>query len=204
MCGGGYYSSWVSATFTTVLACTTPTNLSSSSVAPSSATISWDAVTGAQYYIYSTRIIVILLADDTLTSTSVSLTGLSSYPNAELRYRVKAVCDAAGTNSSAYSGTETFIIPACGLSIIVTTTDVATYGASDGTASISVSGGFGTVTLDLNNIDTTALSAGTYTVTATDGSGSTASATYVIGFAQLFRPTNVTASNVGLTSATMS
>ena len=29
--------------------------------------------------------------------------GLSSYPNAELRYRVKAVCDAAGTNSSAYS-----------------------------------------------------------------------------------------------------
>ena len=56
MCGGGYYSSWVSATFTTVLACTTPTNLSSSSVTPSSATISWDAVTGAQ------------LADDAVNS----------------------------------------------------------------------------------------------------------------------------------------
>ena len=54
------------------------------------------------------------------------------------------------------------------LSITVTTTDATTYGASDGTASISVSGGFGTVTLDLNNADTTALSAGTYTVTATD------------------------------------
>ena len=55
MCGGGYYSSWVSATFTTVLACTTPTNLSSSSVTPSSATISWDAVTGAQYYVYGDK-----------------------------------------------------------------------------------------------------------------------------------------------------
>ena len=43
-----------------------------------------------------------------------------------------------------------------------------------------MSGGFGTVTLDLNNADTTALSEGTYTVTATDGSGCTASATYVI------------------------
>ena len=41
----------------------------------------------------------------------VSLTGLSSYPNAELRYRVKAVCDVSGTNSSAYSSTENFIIP---------------------------------------------------------------------------------------------
>ena len=206
MCGGGYYSSWVSATFTTVLACTTPTNLSSSSVTPSSATISWDAVTGAQYYIYSTRIIGFTSwVDDTTTSTSVSLTGLSSYPNAELRYRVKAVCDAAGTNSSAYSGTETFIIPACGLSITVTTTDATTYGASDGTASISVSGGFGSVTLDLNNADTTALSAGTYTVTATDGSGCTASATYVISEPpNCLDPTNVTASNVGLTSATMS
>ena len=45
-----------------------------------------------------------------------------------------------------------FIIPACGLSITVTTTDATTYGASDGTASISVSGGFGSVTLDLNNM----------------------------------------------------
>ena len=58
--------------------CTTPTNLSSSSVTPSSATISWDAVTGAQYYIYSTRIIGATgWVDDTTTSTSVSLTGLS-------------------------------------------------------------------------------------------------------------------------------
>ena len=35
-----------------------------------------------------------------------------------------------------------FNTPACGLSITVTTTD-ATAGNSDGTASISVSGGFG-------------------------------------------------------------
>ena len=33
----------------------------------------------------------------------------------------------------------------CGLSITVTTTDATTNGASDGTASISVSGGFGSV-----------------------------------------------------------
>ena len=43
-------------------------------------------------------------------STSVSLTGLSSYPNAELRFRVMAVCDASGTNSSAYSSAENFLI----------------------------------------------------------------------------------------------
>ena len=131
-----------------------------------------DAVTGAQYYIYSTRIIGSTgWVDDTTTSTSVSLTGLSSYPNAELRYRVKAVCDAAGTNSSAFTGTESFTIPPCGLSITVTTTDATVYGASDGTASISVSGGFGSVTLNLNGADTTALSAGSYTVSATDAAG---------------------------------
>ena len=206
MCGGGYYSSWVSTTFTTVLACSTPTNLSSSSVTPSSATISWDAVTGAQYYIYSTRIIGATgWVDDTTTSTSVSLTGLSSYPNAELRYRVKAVCDAAGTNSSAFTGTESFTIPPCGLSITVTTTDATVYGASDGTASISVSGGFGSVTLNLNGADTTALSAGSYTVSATDAAGCTASTTYVVSEPpNCIDPTNVTASNVGLTSATIS
>ena len=83
------------------------------------------------YYIYSTRIIgVTAWVDDTTTSTSVSLTGLSSSQGSELRYRVKAICDAAGTNSSAYTGTENFTIPSCGLVISVTATDATTYGAS--------------------------------------------------------------------------
>ena len=83
-----FYSSWVSATFTTILACTTPTNLSSSSITPSSATHQLGRCNGCiRYYIYSTRIIGATgWIDDTTTSTSVSLTGLSSYPNAELRY----------------------------------------------------------------------------------------------------------------------
>ena len=91
------------------------------------------------------------------------------------------------------------------MSITVTTTDATTYGGLDGSASISVSGGFGAVTLGLNNADTTALSAGTYTVTATDVAGCTASATYIISEPpNRLDPTNVTASNIGLTSATMS
>ena len=203
MCGGGYYSSWVSATFTTIGACTTPTNLSSSSVTPSSATISWDAVTGAQYYVYGVRIIGVTgWVYDTAYTNSVSLNNLN--PNRQIRTRVQAVCDAAGINSSDFSNTYIFNTPACGLSITVTTTD-ASSGNSDGTASISVSGGFGSVTLDLNNIDTTALSAGTYTVTATDGSGCTASQTFTVDEEILcLDPTNVTASNVSMNSATMS
>ena len=97
------------------------------------------------------------------------------------------------------------LFPAMGLSITVTTTDATTYGGRDGSASISVSGVSGAVTLGLNNADTTALSAGTYTVTATDAAGCTASATYIISEPpNCLDPTNVTASNIGLTSATMS
>ena len=77
----------------------------------------------------------------------------------------------SGSNSSSFTPTEVFTIPSCVLSIDVTSTDATAYGASDGTASVSVSGAYGSVTLDVSGIDTTALSAGTYTVTATDASG---------------------------------
>ena len=78
MCGGGYYSSWVSATFTTVLACTRHLPiLSSSSVTPSSATISWDAVNGARNTYMATRIVGATgwVDDDTASTNTVSLTG---------------------------------------------------------------------------------------------------------------------------------
>ena len=109
------YSSWVSATFTTT-GITTPINYEVLLLLLLS-TISWDAVTGAQYYIYSTRIIGYTCRYCTTTSTSVSLTGLLlirmlSYV-IELRLYVMLLV------LTCYSGTETFIIPACGLSITV-------------------------------------------------------------------------------------
>ena len=158
--------------FTTILACTTPTNLSSSSIiTPSSATISWDAVTGAQYYIYGTRIIGATgWVYDTTTSTSVSLTGLSSYPNVELRYRVKVVCDVSGTNFSVivvqriyYS--RLWVILQLQLLMLLQ------IWCSDGSASIRCEWWLWCCYFSLNTSDTTALSAGTYTVTATDAVG---------------------------------
>ena len=56
MCGGGSYSSWVSATFTTVGACTAPVNLFAN-ITTTSVTIGWDAVPGAVSYEYGIRII---------------------------------------------------------------------------------------------------------------------------------------------------
>ena len=196
----------MSATFTTALACTTPTNLTASDITPSSATLSWDAVTGAQYYIYSTRIIGVTgWVNDTVYTNSVSVTGLSSSQGAQFRYRVQAVCDVSGSNSSSFTSTEVFTIPSCVLNIDVISTDVTVYGASDGTASLSVSGGFGLVTLGLNGIDTTALSAGTYTVTATDASGCSVTETFTISEPpNCLDPTNVSISNVGLSSASAS
>ena len=205
-CGGGFASSWVSATFTTVVACTTPTNVTASDITPSSATLSWDAVTGAQYYIYSTRIIGVTgWVNDTAYTNSVGITGLFSSQGAEFRYRVQAVCDASGSNSSPFSSTEIFTIPTCALSITATTSDATVYGAGDGTASLSVSGGFGLVTLDLNGIDTTALSAGTYTVTATDASGCSVSETFEVAEQIIcLEPTNVNVTNITSTTAFVS
>ena len=94
------------------------------------------------------------------------------------------------------------MIPTCALSITASTSDATVYGAVDGTASLSVSGGFGLATLDLNGIDTTALSAGTYTVTATDASGCSTSETFTISEPpNCLDPTNVSISNAALSSA---
>ena len=206
VCGGGFASAWVSATFTTVLACTTPTNLTASDITPSSATLSWDAVTGAQYYIYSTRIIGVTgWVNDTAYTNSVSITGLFSSQGAEFRYRVQTVCDVSGSNSSSFTPTEVFTIPSCALSIDVTSTDATAYGASDGTASVSVSGAYGSVTLDVSGIDTTALSAGTYTVTATDASGCSVTESFTINEPpNCLDPTNVGISSIGLNTASAS
>ena len=203
MCGGGYYSSWVSTTFSTIGACTAPTNLSSSSVTPSSATISWDAVTGAQYYIYGVRIIGATgWVYDTVFTNTVSLNNLN--PSSQIRVRVQAECSSDNDNTSDFSSTYIFNTPACGLSITVTTTD-ATSGSSDGTASISVSGGFGSVTLNLNGADTTALSAGSYTVSATDAAGCIKTQTFIIEEEILcLDPANVTSNSISMTSATIS
>ena len=112
----------------------------------------------------------------------------------------------SGSNSSSFTSTEVFTIPSCALSIDVTSTDATAYGASDGTASVSVSGAYGSVTLDVSGIDTTALSAGTYTVTATDASGCSVTESFTINEPpNCLDPTNVGVSvYIGLNTASAS
>jgi hypothetical protein len=157
-------------------------------------------VTGAQYYIYGQRIIGVTgWVYDTAYTNTLSISNLS--PNRQVRFRVQAVCDADGTNSSPFSSTHIFNTESCNIALSVTTQS-ATSGNSDGTASLSVSGGFGLVTLDLNGIDTTALSAGTYTVTATDASGCSVSETFQVAEQIIcLEPTNVNVTNITSTTA---
>jgi subtilisin family serine protease len=66
------------------------------------------------------------------------------------------------------------------ISIVTTTTDLSCNGDTDGTASLSISGGTSGYTEDWGVNDPNALSAGSYTVVVTDNNGCTESATVVI------------------------
>jgi len=78
-----------------------------------------------------------------------------------------------------------------------TTTDILCHGGSDGSITVSSTGGTGTVTYSWSNGGTTStisnLSAGTYTVTATDGNGCTATTS-----ATITEPTELTATISGI------
>ena len=68
--------------------------------------------------------------------------------------------------------------PASALSVTASKTDVSCNGEGDGTAAITVTGGYGNYTYEWSNDETTTtlsdLSGGTYTVTVTDGGDCTA------------------------------
>ena len=78
------------------------------------------------------------------------------------------------TDDNACASTLTFDIQEPeALAVGLTATDVDCFGESTGTVDVSLAGGTGEVTWDINAADAMALAAGTYVVTATDENGCT-------------------------------
>ncbi|MBX7108056.1 MAG: T9SS type A sorting domain-containing protein [Chitinophagales bacterium] len=91
------------------------------------------------------------------------------------------------TDANGCSKGETFTIhePPCSLGMSGTQIDVTCHGNADGSIDVSVTGAQGQVTYLWNDgattQDRTGLSGGTYTVTATDAGGCTASKAFIVG-----------------------
>ena len=107
------------------------------------------------------------------------------------------------TDANGCTTTETAVIaePATALAITTSATDALCFGAADGTASVTATGGTGAYTYNWSTTpaqttdNATGLTAGTYTVTVTDANGCSATETVIIGQpAQLFA--NVTSTGV--------
>ncbi len=100
--------------------CNTPSGLAASSVASSSATVSWAAVTGAVSYNlqYKTAAASSYTTVSGITATSYNLTGLSA--STTYNFKVQTVC--SGTATSAYSSVVLFTTTTTGSSAYCTTT----------------------------------------------------------------------------------
>lgn len=87
-------------------------------------------------------------------------------------------------NGCSASATNLIVGQANGIVLIVATTNVTSVGATNGTATATSTGGTGLITYTWSNASTgsnlTNLAPGTYTVTATDGSGCSATASGVV------------------------
>ena len=108
ICSSSSTSSWTStATFTTLSPCVVATNLSSSGITLTTATLSWDYSGTPDYYLlqYKTNTTG-QWTSVTTTSTTYSLTGLNS--GTYYNWRVRAVCDSSVNHVSAYTSTNTF------------------------------------------------------------------------------------------------
>ena len=114
--------------------CGTPTGLTASSIANTSANVSWSAVTGATSYNldYKTAAATTWTSINT-TATSRSLTGLTA--STTYNFRVQAVC---GSTPGSYSGTNNFTTTGG-------TTATATIGTGTGTTATSP---YGTLYMD--------------------------------------------------------
>jgi Metallo-peptidase family M12B Reprolysin-like/Secretion system C-terminal sorting domain/Bacterial pre-peptidase C-terminal domain/Fibronectin type III domain len=96
--------SFVAAQFTTTVpfVCNAPTGLASSAITPSSATVSWAAVSGAANYAVDYKLnsdVVWTSAATATTATSVAITGLSA--SSLYDYRVSTNCGANGASGFA-------------------------------------------------------------------------------------------------------
>jgi hypothetical protein len=149
-------------------------NVSCNGGSDGGATASASGGTTAYSYLWSTG------------GTSASVTGLAAGT-----YTV-TVTDANGCTDTE---TVTITQPATAVTVSIAGTNASCNGVSDGSATASGTGGTGTITYAWSNSGTgatvTGLSAGTYSVTATDANGCTDSTSVVIS-----EPTSIVASAV--------
>lgn len=129
-CSGGS-GSYSQAQFTTTAPCNTPSGLTSSAITSSSATVSWDAVSGANNYDVDYK----LASSGTwinsitgTTATSRSITGLTA--SSLYDWRVRANC-ASGSSAYAQAQFTTSAASTC-----PSTYDVSTNGSRNGAATI--------------------------------------------------------------------
>ncbi len=112
-CGGGNLSNYSTIdSFTTLTPCGVPTNLSATAITSNSATLNWNAVSGAtnynvQYKIFSAGSWTTVVS----ATNSYSLTGL----NANTKYYFQIQCNCGSGNLSNYSVADSFttLIPVC-------------------------------------------------------------------------------------------
>ena len=183
--GSNNVSAWSSTqTFTTATPCTTPVNTVTTNIGLTSATLGWDAVSGAWGYVIrykQTSPVSSAWTSVTVNTNSYSLTGLNS--GGVYRWQIYSMCDANNTNNSPFSSNVIFTTTSCNLSLSTSQTNVTCNGNSDGAIDLSLSGGSGSYAYSWSNgattEDITSLSAGTYSVTVTDNTCSNTATTSV-------------------------
>ncbi|MEJ6793429.1 MAG: fibronectin type III domain-containing protein, partial [Flavobacteriales bacterium] len=159
--------------FTTIQGCNTPDNLLLSAT-PTDVTFTWDAISNAESYNVVYAYSGGYWLSETVTGNSLTINH-NGYGIAYFYIRT----DCGNGYNSAWSDLQSISIPACVLSLDLSSTD-ASCADGDGTISASVVGAFGDYTLDFGNIDPLAVSAGTYTVTVTDDGGCSVSHTITV------------------------
>ena len=173
-------SAWSSIqTFTTWTPCSTPVNPTTINIGLTSATITWDAVTGTWGY----RIRYKKTTDpwsawvyDTVSTNSYSLTSLSG--GTAYQWQVRAMCQqTAPFNNSGFTPHTIFSTGSCAsVSLSTSQSNVSCNGGSDGSIDLTVNNGSGSYTYSWDNgstsEDISSLSAGTYTVIVTDNNWS--------------------------------
>ena len=175
-CGAGNISSFstIASFSTSNPSCNAPVNLTSSSILQTTATVQWDAVSGATSYLLQYR------ANGTSIWTSISsssnteqLTNL--LPSSSYEFQVQSICSAS--NSSSFSSTANFttLEPPCAFALNLTATFI---GATSATLSWEAISGANSYTIHYRVVGSSAWTAVISATTSATIIGLSSSTTY--------------------------